>query len=113
MAQAYEEAREQMADSRMEMETQAEQSLQQEWGANYERNMGRATAALQRLASETGVDADALLDNPGLGSNPDVIRLLYQASRLLDEALFIIRGRNALSGRRSHAHGVGSLPSAL
>ncbi len=86
MAQAYEEAREQMADSRMEMETQAEQSLQQEWGANYERNMGRATAALQRLASETGVDADALLDNPGLGSNPDVIRLLYQASRLLDEA---------------------------
>lgn len=86
MVQAYEEAREQMADSRMEMETQAEQSLQQEWGANYERNMGRATAALQRLASETGVDADALLDNPGLGSNPDVIRLLYQASRLLDEA---------------------------
>lgn len=86
MAQAYEEAREQMADSRMEMETQAEQSLQQEWGANYERNMGRATAALQRLASETGVDVDALLDNPGLGSNPDVIRLLYQASRLLDEA---------------------------
>ena len=48
MAQAYEEAREQMADSRMELETQAEQSLQQEWGANYERNMGRATAALQR-----------------------------------------------------------------
>ena len=35
-----------MADSRMEMETQAEQSLQQEWGANYERNMGRATACL-------------------------------------------------------------------
>ena len=90
MAQAYEEAREQMADSRMEMETQAEQSLQQEWGANYERNMGRATAALQRLASETGVDVDALLDNPGLGSNPDVIRLLYQASRL--KLLFIIRG---------------------
>lgn len=86
MSQAYEEAREQMMDSRMEMETQAEQSLQHEWGANYERNMGRATAALQRLASETGVDADALLDNPGLGSNPDVIRLLYQASRLLDEA---------------------------
>lgn len=86
MSQAYEEAREQMMDSRMEMETQAEQSLQHEWGANYKRNMGRATAALQRLASETGVDADALLDNPGLGSNPDVIRLLYQASRLLDEA---------------------------
>lgn len=65
---------------------QAEQSLQQEWGANYERNMGRAAAVLRRLASETGVDADALLDNPGLGSNPDAIRLLYQASRLLDEA---------------------------
>lgn len=47
---------------------------------------GRATAALQRLASETGVDADALLDNRALGSNPDVIRLLYQVSRLLDEA---------------------------
>ena len=31
-------------------------------------------------------DADALLDNPALGSNPDVIRLLYQVSRLLDEA---------------------------
>lgn len=45
-----------------------------------------AAAVLRRLASETGVDADALLDNPGLGSNPDAIRLLYQASRLLDEA---------------------------
>lgn len=86
MSQAYEEAREQVEDSRLEMETRAEQSLQQEWGANYERNMGRATAALQRLASETGVDADALLDHPELGSNPDVIRLLFQASRLLDEA---------------------------
>ena len=50
------------------------------------KSVGRATAALQRLASETGVDADALLDNPALGSNPDVIRLLYQVSRLLDEA---------------------------
>ena len=86
MAQAYNEAREHMEDARMEMEMQAEQSLQQEWGANYERNMGRAAAVLRRLASETGVDADALLDNPGLGSNPDAIRLLYQASRLLDEA---------------------------
>jgi len=86
MAQACEEAREQMEDSRMEMETQAEQSLQQEWGVNYQRNMDRAAAALRRLASETGVDAEALLDNPELGSNPDVIRLLYQASRLLDEA---------------------------
>ena len=47
---------------------------------SYTHLMGRATAALQRLASETGVDADALLDNPGLGSNPDVIRLLYQLS---------------------------------
>ena len=75
-----------MEDARMEMEMQAEQSLQQEWGSNYERNMGRAAAVLRRLASETGVDADALLDNPGLGSNPDAIRLLYQASRLLDEA---------------------------
>ena len=86
MAQAYDEAREHMEDARMEMEMQAEQSLQQEWGSNYERNMGRAAAVLRRLASETGVDADALLDNPGLGSNPDAIRLLYQASRLLDEA---------------------------
>lgn len=86
MAQAYEESREQMADSRMAAEAQAEESLQQEWGANYERNMSRATAALQRLASETGVDASALLDDPGLGSNPDVIRLLFQTSRLFDEA---------------------------
>lgn len=30
-----------MEDARMEMEMQAEQSLQQEWGANYERNMGQ------------------------------------------------------------------------
>ena len=86
MAQAYQEAREKVQEQQMEQETQAEQSLQNEWGGSYERNMGRATAALQRLASETGVDADALLDNPALGSNPDVIRLLYQVSRLLDEA---------------------------
>ena len=83
---AYNEAREHMEDARMEMEMQAEQSLQQEWGSNYESNMGRAAAVLRRLASETGVDADALMANPGLGSNPDAIRLLYQASRLLDEA---------------------------
>ena len=86
MAQAYQEAREKVQEQQMEQETQAEQSLQNEWGGSYERNMGRATAALQRLASETGVDADALLDNRALGSNPDVIRLLYQVSRLLDEA---------------------------
>lgn len=86
MAQAYQEAREQMQDTQMEQENLAERSLQSEWGSHYERNMGRATAALQRLAAETGVDAETLLDNPALGSNPDVIRLLYQASRLLDEA---------------------------
>lgn len=86
MSQAYQESREQMMEARMEDESRAEESLQSEWGSNYERNMGRATSALQRLASETGVDASALLDNPSLGSNPDVIRLLYQVSRLLDEA---------------------------
>ena len=32
MAQAYNEAREHMEDARLEMEMQAEQSLQQEWG---------------------------------------------------------------------------------
>ena len=109
MAQAYDEAREHMEDARMEMEMQAEQSLQQEWGANYERNMGRAAAVLRRLASETGVDADALLDNPGLGSNPDAIRLLYQASRLLDEAPLHHTGNAA----PSHADGIGSIPSSL
>mgnify|MGYP003193432420 CR=1 FL=1 len=62
MAQAYQEAREKVQEQQMEQETQAEQSLQNEWGGSYERNMGRATAALQRLASETGVDADALLE---------------------------------------------------
>lgn len=80
MAQAYDETREHMENARMEMEIQAEQSLQQEWGANYERNMGRAAAVLRRLASETGVDAEALLDNPELGSNPDAIRLLYRVT---------------------------------
>ena len=54
MAQAYQEAREKVQEQQMEQETQAEQSLQNEWGGSYERNMGRATAALQRLASETG-----------------------------------------------------------
>ena len=34
MAQAYNEAREHMEHARMEMEMQAEQSLQQEWGSN-------------------------------------------------------------------------------
>lgn len=86
MSQAYQESREQMQAAREQMELQAEQSLQQEWGGNYERNMGRASSALRRLAGETGINADALLDNEALGSNPDVIRLLYQASRLLDEA---------------------------
>ena len=42
---------------------------------------GKSLKSAQKQAEETG-----LLDNPGLGSNPDVIRLLYQASRLLDEA---------------------------
>ena len=44
MAQAYNEAREHMEDARMEMEMQADNLFQQEWGSNYERNMGRAAA---------------------------------------------------------------------
>lgn len=86
MFQAYQEAREQAATRSREEEARAETSLQEEWGSNYERNMASAASALHRLADETGVDADALLDNPALGSNPDIIRLLHQAARLMDEA---------------------------
>ena len=49
MAQAYDETREHMENARMEMEIQAEQSLQQEWGANYERNMGSIMQEMRRL----------------------------------------------------------------
>lgn len=86
MTQACMEAREQTLQEWQQRELGAESSLQNEWGGSYERNMGKAVSTLQRLSAETGVDAEALLDNPMLGSNPDVIRLLYQASRLLDEA---------------------------
>lgn len=54
MAQAYNEAREHMEDARMEMEMQAEQSLQQEWGSNYERNMGRAAPFFGGLPLKQG-----------------------------------------------------------
>ncbi len=86
MSRAWRDSVERRQEALLEQEQRAEESLQREWGGSYERNMNRANAALQRLSAECGVDAAALLDNPGLGSNPDVIRLLYQVSRLIDEA---------------------------
>ncbi len=86
MARAWQDAVHRQKEARLEQEQQAEEALQTEWGGNYERNMNRANAALQRLSAECGVDADTLLDNPALGSNPDVIRLLYRVSSLIDEA---------------------------
>ncbi len=83
------ECREQLETWRAAQEKaveEAEAELQHEWGTQYESNLQAAQNALSRLASECGVDGDALMDNPALRTNPDFIRVLNEAAKLMEEA---------------------------
>ncbi|HIX88785.1 MAG TPA: hypothetical protein H9976_06690 [Candidatus Akkermansia intestinavium] len=65
---------------------QADASLQQEWGEQYEDNMQDIGNFLSRLGDEAGVDVAGLMDNPALRANADFARLMLTAARRTHEA---------------------------
>lgn len=65
---------------------QADASLQQEWGKQYEENMQDIGNFLSRLGHEAGVDVDGLMDNPALRANADFARLMLTAAKRTHEA---------------------------
>ncbi len=110
MLHAYRDADARINDAKAQTEAETERILQQEWGVNYQRNMNRATATLRNLASEHGLDADALLDNPAVGSDINVIKLLYAVSTLVDEAP-LHQSQSFSAGAADEAHRIESDPT--
>jgi hypothetical protein len=62
--------------------TQTEESLKQEFGANYDKNM---TAAKRALAVYGNDALSEKLANPAIGNDPDLIRLLANAGKDITE----------------------------
>lgn len=110
MLQAYRDADVRLNEAKVQAEAETEQKLQQEWGVNYQRNMNRATATLRNLASDHGLDADALLDNPAVGSDINVIKLLYAVSTMVDEAP-LHQSQSFSAGAADEAHRIESDPT--
>lgn len=77
--QAYQAAQQEILE-------EVEAELQNEWGAQYENNLHAAQNALTRLAGSCGVDADEMLASPDLRMNANLIRILNEAAKLMDEA---------------------------
>lgn len=77
------------ADAQARLEEQmniAEQSLQQEWGGSYERNMRQAATMVERLSERAGIDASELMENPSFGGNPEFIRLMREVALMVGES---------------------------
>ncbi len=75
------------AQARLEEQMNAEeQSLQEEWGGSYERNMRQAATMVERLSERAGINASELMDNPSFGGNADFIRLMREVSLMIGEA---------------------------
>ncbi len=64
----------------------ADAELQRDWGRRYEQNMGAVGAYLQELGARSGVDVQALVENPALRANPDFARLMLAAASQVQEA---------------------------
>lgn len=76
------------AEAQIRLEEQmgaAEESLQQEWGGSYERNMRQAAIMVERLSERAGIDAAELLDDPSFGGNSGFIRLMREVALMVDE----------------------------
>ncbi len=65
---------------------QADAELQAEWGRSYEDNMRTIGDFMMHLGHESGVDVQALVENPALRANADFARLMLAAAAKLQEA---------------------------
>lgn len=64
-----------------ERDDAAEAALRKDWGEAYDERVKVATA----LAAERGEEFATMLDETGLGSNPEVIKLLYEFGKATQE----------------------------
>lgn len=65
---------------------QADSTLQQNWGTDYESNMNTIAAFLHTMGERAGVNVEALMESPALRANPDFARLMLEAASLMEEA---------------------------
>lgn len=65
---------------------QAESQLQREWGSHFEDNMNSVAHVLMQLGEQAQVNLEDLTENPALRANPDFVKLMFEASKLLGEA---------------------------
>lgn len=63
----------------------AEDTLQQEWGRDFERNMGVVADFLHHMGNRTGIDVQHLLENTTLQADPDFARLMLATAALTQE----------------------------
>lgn len=70
--------------------------LKKAWGDEFETQVKRANVAMRHLLPDAK-DQQALIDM-GLGSNPAVIRMLANASKLLKNDVFVGQGEGRLAG---------------
>jgi len=80
------QAIEQQAAMQEESIQQAQSQLQREWGSRYEDNMNSVGHVLQQLGDQANVNLEDLAENPALRANPDFVKLMFEASKLLNEA---------------------------
>jgi hypothetical protein len=63
----------------------AEESMRAEWKGDYDKNIDLAKRALKTLG---GDDLKKLLDKSGLGNNPAMIRMFFEAGKKIGAARF-------------------------
>lgn len=75
-----------MEQQQQEALRRADDSLQQLWGEHYEDNMHTVSSFLHHMGERTGIDTEALLNNPALRAEPNFARLMLEAAGLMQEA---------------------------
>lgn len=90
---AQTEAQQTEAQNRYQAEVE---KLQKEWGKNYDTMVRRANAAFKEFMPDKA-EREAFIES-GLGGDPRVVKILAQASKLLNEDVFIGQGDGHLGG---------------
>ena len=96
---SYKEANERWEQERQSGLDEAEKELKNAWGHDYETNIQKATHSLSVLSKRAGVDAESIINDPTISSNPEIVKIMYEVSHLLGEAPLHQNDNIQLSGQ--------------
>lgn len=110
------EAQKAAQDSEVERVAGVETQLKEVWGDQYGTNMKSAVSAVETLAKMAGIggdEAQAVVNDPVIGSNPVMIRLLAQVGAMLGDvpAKGLNRSGGAAAGGKVEAERIMNDPS--